>query len=76
MTQYAVGIEACRIKTREQAEEIANLIRDRMKDIDEHVTVSISEYEHVPSQMEEFENLLQVKGDYTERKMSDDNGLS
>ena len=46
-TNYAVSLEACHILTRERAEEIAEIIRERFSNIDEDMYVCISEYERV-----------------------------
>ena len=46
-TAYSVGVEICRIETQEDADRIAELIRDRLSDINEHVYLFTSRYEKV-----------------------------
>lgn len=45
--RYAVGVEICHILTQERASVLANMIRDRLDDMDEDVFICITEYEQV-----------------------------
>ena len=63
--RFAVSIEACHILTRERAEEVAELIRDRMLDIDEDVYVCVSDYRAVQSRVapredDQFQQLAKI----------------
>jgi len=44
---FNVSVEANHLKTRERAEEIKELIRDRLADIPEDIYITICEYEMV-----------------------------
>jgi len=45
--RYAVGIEICHILTEKRAETLAQMIRDRLDDMDEDVFICITKYEQV-----------------------------
>ena len=45
--RYAVSIEVCHIMCRNDADSIAEQIRDRLYDLNEDVYICVSEYEKV-----------------------------
>lgn len=50
--RYAVGMEICHVLTQEKAEILAQMIRDRLNDMDEDVFICITEYEQVRKRRE------------------------
>ena len=58
-THYSVGVEICRIETQEDADRIAELIRDRLSDINEYVYLFTSRYEKTREHETESEGVLE-----------------
>lgn len=61
MKRYAVSIEACHILTEQEANDLAEKIRDRLFDIDENIFICVSHYERVQNKVHDLSAIQKAR---------------